>query len=152
MQERLVDSLSKPRDVKFASRLAGTILDFVAFGGMCLALEKLHAQPVLSGPMALAVFSLVTGGMTHVLVHSPITHPIAQLAGMVPVIGKGLYDESDGTPRGLLACPVCTGMWAGALVAGAGFEAWSGFRAIDFTAHGLIGAVAAGLLSRVLPK
>jgi hypothetical protein len=135
-----------------AFRLAGTFLDFAAFGGLCLLLERFHAAPRLTEPMALIVFALVTAGATHILVHSAISYPLSQLAGLIPVIGPGLYSDGDGKPKGLLSCSLCTGMWIGALMAALGFQAWSGVGSVDYMAHGLVGAVAAGLASRVLPK
>lgn len=134
--------------------LLGSILDFGAFFGMCYLLAK-HPFPSVLQASVIATMLFFVGAfaLTTIIVQSSIAAPFCYLASRIPIIGKGLYDEDDaGNGSGLLSCPLCTGMWVGALMAYFGFTVYPILGVRDIVLHGLLASGGSYLLHKVDAK
>lgn len=126
----------------FLKRLGGSSLAFAVFFAMCFFLGRHH----LGGTPSLALFILATHGLAQLVTESKIAWPFVQLVGKLPLFGPGLYRKNEeGNFEGLLSCPMCVGMWAGAILAALGVsmypvggEGLSGMR--DLVVHGIAGS------------
>jgi hypothetical protein len=135
-------------------RLVGTFLDFAVFTGMCWLLAHVARAPVLPPLPAIAVFALAVYGAAEIITTSEIAYPLSELAGRIPVLGPALYrteiEEQKEVERGMLACPLCVGMWMGALLAAAGLSFWHP-DTLGLVLHGLAGAAAARIIHGLVP-
>lgn len=155
-----VDVKLEEEELSLPLRLAGALLDFGLFFGLCLALAaRGWLLPPLTAP-ALPTFALVAFGLVFIITKSTVALPFSQLAGKLPLVGPALYSKttSNGVEKeeGLLTCPLCTGMWVGAILAAVGVTAWPPagglLAARDLVAHGLLGAGGAYTLSAVVER
>lgn len=137
-----------PPEPSLAQRLLHSTTVTALFFATCYLLPhyKLLGAPVFT---SLPLFVLTCWALVKIAIDSTVTESFSQLVGKLPVIGPGLYDESDGPPTGLLSCPLCTGMWMGMILGALGartFEIDAGLPAmLALVAHGLIGSGAAYL-------
>lgn len=112
-------------------------------------------QILLSSLLSLATFALVSYGLVTIAVESEIFSPFRQLTTKIPVLGKVLYElDSDGNETGgILACPMCAGMWVGTALAAFGlsiFPIEHGPKGIfGLIAHGAIGSGINWMLQRI---
>lgn len=147
--------------LSFPRRLAGSLLDFGLFFGLCLTLAArgwtLPQVAAGSPATALILFVTVTYGLVYIITKSSVALPFSQLAGKLPIVGPGLYGkDAAGKEDGLLACPLCTGMWAGTILAALGVSTFplapglAGAR--DLVVHGLLGAGSAYFLHAVTDR
>lgn len=139
-----------------ALKAAGALLDFAAFVSLArfVAAHGWIQAPALasvSPAVALAAFAVAVFGAAEIIVTSEVAYPLSKLASKIPVVGPALYREEvvedapgklRGVPKGMLACHLCVGMWAGAALAAAGIAVWPiGWAGI--MVHGMMGAALA---------
>jgi len=163
-----------PEETPFIKRLGGAAFVFTAYFTMCwvLAASGLAQSAARASAPGIIVFLLCCFGFVSIAVDSGAAYPFRELAGKIPILGGGLYSEKkEWKPKadygrgawmwvpdwGLLACAMCTGMWAGTLLSAVGLNVFpvSGGTAHgvrDLFAHGLMGSAWCWIAHAVLSK
>lgn len=125
---------------------------FGVFCAMCIGWAHLGLPSLV---VSFLLFGTACFGLVTVAVHAGVTYPFRAFAGK---LSKELYEEEDEQPSwGVLACPMCAGMWAGAIMAGVGMPAFAlpedvWLRAHAISLHGFLGVAVAWIVYNILKK
>jgi hypothetical protein len=154
----------------FLARLGGAAFTFAAYFCTCAAIAAsgVAQSATRTTPTGILFFLGACFGLVTIAVDSGAAQPFRELAGRIPLLGKGLYTERqiwDEPSRrwrqepdwGLLTCAMCAGMWAGSILAALGINAFAieagtlcGMR--DLFGHGLISSAVCWMLHSVLSR
>jgi hypothetical protein len=159
-----------PPSTPFLVRLGGSAFAFAAYFGMCAAIAAsgVAQSAARAAPPGILFFLGACFGLVTIAVDSAAAYPFRELAGKLPIVGKGLYTERqvwDEPSRhwrsepdwGLLTCAMCAGMWAGTILAALGLNVFTiepGFAlgVRDLVGHGLIGSATCWIVHSLLSR
>lgn len=147
-----------PPGTTWARRFLASAFTVLAYFGVLYVLVTKVAMlsSVASGMAGAVLFFLGTYGLVTILVQSEIAQPFREALGRIPVIGPGIYEQTENEDHGLLSCPLCSGQWIGSLLPALGLQLFpiaDGLLGVrDLFVHGLVGAAVCWLLHVVTEK